>query len=161
MKKLIIFTLVVSAVTLGGLWSGKKVCNMMSTPAGMSSGQALYSGMGLSASQTDSIKKLENSFQKESDELCMKVCQERVNLLNQIKNGRISREDIDKKVEAIGQLQIFLEKKTTAHILEINKILTPSQSVTYLERVYQEQCRMTAQSGYDNPDAKIENSIEK
>ena len=51
---------------------------------------------------------------------------------------------------------------TAAHILNINKILTPSQSAVYLERVYQKQCRMAAKSGYDNLDVKMEdNSIEK
>lgn len=51
MKKLLIFTLIISGVTLGGLWSGKKFCTMMSMPAGTRSGQALYSEMGLDASQ--------------------------------------------------------------------------------------------------------------
>ena len=149
MKKLLIFTVIVSAVTLGGLWSGRKFCAMMSIPAGTRTGQALYSEMGLDASQAESVKKLETSFRKEADELCMKVCRERVSLLDQIKNGRIDREDVDQKVEAIGQLQISLEKKTAAHILDINKILTPSQSGAYLERIYQQQCRMIAQNGYE------------
>ena len=162
MKKLLIFTLIVSAATLIGLWSGKKFCAMMPNPIAR---QALYSGINLNSSQVGSIQKLEDSFQKEADELCMKVCRERVSFLDQIKKGRIGREDIDKKVEAIGQLQILLEKKTAAHILDIDKILTPSQSAVYLERVYRQQCRMTAQSGFGNLDVKMmeqgENSIEK
>ncbi len=160
MKKLLIFTLAVSIATLIGLWSGRKFCTMM--PFVSSSSQALYSGMSLNSSQTESIRKLEDSFQKEADELCMKVCRERVDLISQIKNGQINREAIEKKVEEIGQIQILLEKQTAAHILDINKILTPSQSAVYLERIYQKQCRMAAKSGHDGLGMKMEeNSIEK
>ena len=159
MKKLLIFTFIVSVATLVGLWSGKKVCSMM--PSAARSSQALYSGMSLNASQTGSIRKLEDSFQKAADELCMKVCEERVNLLSQIKNGQISREEIEKKVEEIGQIQIFLEKQTATHILDINKILTPSQSAVYLERVYQQQCQMTAKSGHGGLGIKMENLMKE
>ncbi len=155
MKKLIIFTLAVSVATLIGLWSGKKMCTM--APFASRSSQPLYSGISLNASQTESIQKLEDEFQKEADELCMKVCQERVDLIGQIKNGQISREAIEKKVEEIGQIQILLEKQTATHILDINRILTPSQSAAYLERVYQKQCRMAAKGGYENLDVKMEN----
>ena len=148
MKKLLIFTLIVSTVTLGGLWSGKKFCTMMSMPAEDRSGQALYSEIGLDASQTQAVRKLEASFRKEADELCMQICRERMDLVDQMKDGRTSHETIDRKIEEIGQLQISLEKKVAAHILTINKSLTPSQSVAYLERIYQQQCQMISQSGY-------------
>lgn len=148
MKKLFIFTLIVSVMTLGGLWSGKKFCTMMSMPAGGRSGQALYSEMGLDASQTKSVGKLEVSFRKEADALCMRICQERVKLLEQIKNNRMSQEAIYKRVEEIGGLQISLEKKVIAHIFEVNKGLTASQSKAYLERIYQQQCQIISQSGY-------------
>lgn len=148
MKKLLIFTVIVSAVTLGGLWSGKKFCTMMSMPASARSGQALYSEMGLDASQTESVRKLETAFRKEMDALCMRICEQRVDLLKEIKNKRISHEAIDKRVEEIGQLQISLEKKVISHILQVDKGLTPSQSAAYLERIYQRQCQLAAQSGY-------------
>ncbi len=146
MKKLLLFTVIVSAVTLGGLWSGKKFCSMMSMPG--RSSQAMYSEMGLDASQTESVRKLETAFRKEVDALCMRICEERVDLLKEIKNKRISHEAIDKRVEEIGQLQISLEKKVISHILQVDKGLTPSQSAAYLERIYQRQCQMAAQSGY-------------
>ena len=148
MKKLIIFTVIVSVVTLGGLWSGRKFCTMISMPVGARSGQALYSEMGLDASQTESVRKLEAVFRKEADTLCMRICRERVDLLKQLKDKRVSSGVIYAKVEEIGQLQISLEKKVIAHILQVNKTLTPSQSEAYLERIYQQQCRMIAKSGY-------------
>ncbi len=148
MKKLLIFTVIVSAVTLGGLWSGKKFCTMMSLPLGGRSGQAIYSEMGLDAAQTESVRKLEASFRKEADALCMRICEERVRLLKEMKDKRVSPDVLYKKNEEIGQLQISLEKKVIAHILQVNKGLTSSQSEAYLERIYQQQCQMIAQSGY-------------
>lgn len=148
MKKLLIFTVIVSAVTLGGLWSGKKFCTMMSMPVGTRSGQAIYSEMGLDAAQTESVRKLEAAFRKDADALCMRICRERVELLKQMKDKRASQEALDKRVEEIGQMQISLEKKVIAHILQVNKGLTPSQSKAYLERIYEQQCQMIAQSGY-------------
>src|SRR3989338_7299881 len=118
MKKLLIFTVIVAGLTLAGLWSGKKVCTMMSTTAGTRSNQALYSEMGLDTSQIVSVKRQEASFRKEADAVCMKICQQRADLLEQIKTNRVSREAIDKKIEEIGALQIALEKKVIAHIFE-------------------------------------------
>ena len=155
MKKLVIFTVLISAVTLGGLWSGRKFCTMVSMPAGMRSGQALYSGMGLDPTQTESVNKFEASFRKEADALCMRICQERVRLLEQIKDKNVDPGTIDKKVEEIGQLQISLEKKVIAHILQVDKSLNASQSKEYLERIYRQQCQMVAQNGYaDSADKK-------
>lgn len=148
MKKLIIFTLIISGVTLGGLWSGKKFCTMMSMPAGTRSGQALYSEMGLDASQAESVRKLEAAFRKDADAMCMRICEERVRLLEQMKDKRVSPDVLYRKTEEIGQLQISLEKKVIGHILEVDKNLKPSQSKAYLERIYQQQCQMIAKSGY-------------
>ena len=135
-------------MTLGGLWSGNKFCTMMSSLGGTRSGQVLYSEIGLDASQTESVRKLEASFRKDADALCMHICQERADLLKQMKDKRADQEALYKRVEEIGQLQISLEKKVIAHILQVNKTLTPSQSEAYLERIYQQQCRMIAKSGY-------------
>ena len=148
MKKLLIFTVIVSVVTLGGLWSGKKFCNMMSMPAGTRSGQALYAEMGLDASQTESVRKLEASFRKDADALCMRICQKRADLLKEMKDKHANQEVLYKRVEEIGQLQVVLEKKVISHILQVDKSLTPSQGKAYLERIYQQQCQMIAQSGY-------------
>ena len=148
MKKLLIFTLIISSVTLGGLWSGKKFCTMMSMPVGARSSQAIYSELGLDTSQTESVRRLEASFRKDADAMCMRICEERVRLLEQMKDKRVSPDVLYRKTEEIGQLQISLEKKVVAHILEVDKSLTPSQSKAYLERIYQQQCQMIAQSGY-------------
>lgn len=78
----------------------------------------------------------------------MLICQERVRLLEQMKDKRVSSDILYRKTEEIGQLQISLEKKVIAHILEVDKSLTPSQSKAYLERIYRQQCQMIAKSGY-------------
>ena len=155
MKKLLVFTVIISAVTLGGFWSGKKFCTMMSMPAGARSGQALYSEMGLDTSQTESVRKLEASFRKDADAICTRICQERVDLLKLMKDKRASQEALYRRVEEIGELHIALEKKFVTNVLEVDKSLTPSQSKAYLERIYQQQCQMIAKSGYgENLDKK-------
>jgi len=141
MKKLLIFTLLIAAVTLAGLWSGRKVCTMMS-PADSGAKQALNVALGLSPAQTESFKKTESSFQKEIGTLCMQICREHANLLAQMKDGKISAQTADQKVEEIGGLQISLEKKIIAHIAQLDKILTPSQIKTYIDKIYQRQCQM-------------------
>ena len=147
MKKLLLFTASISVITLVGFFGGKEVCTMMS-PMRAGSSQSWYSGLGLSAAQTESLKKTESSFRKNVDALCMRICQERADLLEQVKNGHMSSEIAYKKIEDIGQLQISLEKEVIAHILQVDKSLTPSQSKAYLEKIYRQQCQMTAQSGY-------------
>ena len=148
MKKLIIFTVLISVITLGGLWSGRKFCTMMLTHSGMRSGQVLLSEMRLNKAQTEEVERFETSFRRDVDAHCMIVCQKRILLLEQIKDKSIKSETIYEKVEEIGQLQISLEKKVIAHILEVDKGLNASQSKAYLEGIYRQQCQMIAQSGY-------------
>ena len=147
MKKLLIFTVLISSLTLAGLWSGRKVCTVMS-PADTGSIERAFSGLGLSASETESLKKTESAFREELDTLCMQICQERANLLKQLKEG-ISVENATRKVDAIGRLQILMEKKIINHLMELKKILTPAQSAAYLDKIYQQQCRMISPGGYD------------
>ena len=100
----------------------------MPTLGGSSSGQALYSGMGLDKTQMESVRSLEASFRKEADAMCMRICDERRRLLEQMKDKSASPDVFYRKTEEIGQLQIALEKKVIAHILEVDKSLMPSQS---------------------------------
>ena len=147
MKKLILFTVLISVVTLGGFWGGKKVCMMM-WPGSLNPSQNWYFALGLNAGQAESLKRLESSFRKETDGLCMKICQERLNLLNLMKQKEANQEVINKKIEAIGGLQILLEQQIAAHILEVKKNLTPEQSLAYLDRIHEELRNSVRQSGY-------------
>ncbi len=147
MKKLILFTVLISVVTLGGFWGGKKVCMLM-WPGSLNPSQNWYFALGLNTGQAESLKRLESSFRKETDGLCMTICQERLNLLNLMKQKEANEEVINKKIEAIGGLQVLLEKQIAAHILEVKKNLTPEQSLAYLDRIHEELRDSVRQSGY-------------
>ncbi len=147
MKKLILFTVLISVVTLGSFWGGKKVCMMM-WPGSLNPSQNWYFSLGLDARQAESLKKFESSFRKKTDGLCMKICQERLNLLNLIKQKDANQQGINKKIEEIGGLQILLEQQIASHILEVKKDLTLEQSQAYLNRIHEELRKSIQQSGY-------------
>ena len=65
MKKLIIFTVLISAVTLAGFWGGRKVCMLM-WPTSVNPSGAWYFNLGLSPEQAETLKKLESGFRPDS-----------------------------------------------------------------------------------------------
>jgi hypothetical protein len=148
MKKLLIFTVIVSLVTLGGFFGGKKVCMMM-WPGSVNPSQAWYFELGLNPPQAEALKKLETSFRGRTDKLCMKICEERLKLLNQMRQGHVDREIIYKKIEEIGALQVSLEKEIATHILNVKDDLTPTQSQAYLDRIHEQFRDSLKKSGYD------------
>ena len=147
MKKLILFTVLISVVTLGGFWGGKKVCMMM-WPGSVNPSQNWYFALGLNSEQAESLKNLDASFRQDADKLCMTICKERLNLLNLMKQKGANQEVINKKIEAIGGLQVLLEQQIAAHILEVKRNLTPEQSQAYLDRIHEELRNSVRQSGY-------------
>ena len=146
MKKLILFTALVSLVTLGSFWGGKKVCMMM-WPGSLNPSQSWYFSVGLNAGQAEALKKLEASFREDADKLCMTICKERLGLLNMIKSGA-GQEAVDRKIEKTGALQILLEKQIAGHILQVKKNLTPEQNQAYLNRIHAELQESVQKSGY-------------
>lgn len=147
MKKLIIFTVLVSAVTLAGFWGGRKVCMMM-WPASVNPSRAWYFNLGLTPDQAESLKKLESGFRPEADKFCMRICKERMELLKLMRDPGEKPENIYKKIDEIGALQVSLEKQIATHILEVKKDLTPEQSDAYLSRIQRELHESIKQSGY-------------
>ena len=147
MKKLLVFTMLVSLVTLAGFFGGKKVCMMM-WPGSVNPSQAWYFQLGLDARQARELQGLESSFRKEADGLCMKICQERLALLKMMRRKDTDPEAVNRKIEEIGQLQVLLEKQIAAHILEVKKDMTPEQSRVYFDRIHRELQRSIVQSGY-------------
>ncbi len=147
MKKLIIFTVLISAVTLAGFWGGRKVCMLM-WPGSVNPSGAWYFNLGLSPEQAESLKKLESGFRPDADKFCMRICKERMELLNLMRNPKAKPEEIYKKIEEIGALQVSLEKQIATHILEVKKDLTPEQSEAYLSRIQRELHESIKQSGY-------------
>ena len=148
MKKLLFFTVIISLVTLGGFFGGRKVCTMM-WPGSVNPSQAWYFELGLNPQQAESLKKLETSFRDRTDKLCMTICEERLKLLNQMKDKSVDRQAVYRKIEEIGALQVSLEKEIATHILNVKDDLTPAQSQAYLDRIHEQFRDSLRKSGYD------------
>lgn len=148
MRKLILFTFLISVATLVGFWGGKKVCMHFMWPASVNPNQAWYFNLGLSPEQAESLKSLESTFRPNADRFCTIICKERLELLNLMRNPDAKPEEIYQKIEAIGALQISLEKEIATHILEVKKDLTPDQAEAYLNRIQRELYRSIEKSGY-------------
>jgi Spy/CpxP family protein refolding chaperone len=148
MKKLLLFAVLISAVTLVGFWGGRKACTALMWPSSLNASQSWLSGLGVSPSQEKTLKEMDASFRRQSDRACIEICRERMELLNRMNDPEASSENILAKVEAIGSQQTAMEKMLVAHMLEVRKHLTPEQSKVYLERVRREfqksiaPCRM-------------------
>lgn len=147
MKKLFIFTLFVSLVTLIGFWSGKKVCMLM-WPGSVNPSQNWYFNLGLTPEQAKSLKGFESAFRKDTDRVCMRICKERLDLLEMMKDPKADPEAIYKKIKEIGALQVGLEKEIATHILKVKKDLSPEQSEAYLNTIRQELEQTIKRSGY-------------
>lgn len=147
MKKLIIVTALISAVTLAGFWGGRKVCMLM-WPGSVNPSGAWYFNLGLSPEQAESLKKLESGFRPDADKFCMRICKERLELLNLMRDPNAKPEAIYRKIEEIGAMQVSLEKEIATHILKVKNDLSPEQSEAYLNRIQRELHESIKQSGY-------------
>lgn len=148
MKKLIVFTVLVSTVTLIGFWGGRKVCMLMMWPGSLRPTQAWYFNLGLSPEQAQSLSQLDSTFRKDTDQFCMRICRERLELLNLMRDPKTNPELIYQKIEEIGALQVSLEKEIATHILKVKNDLTPEQSEAYLARIRNELQESIKRSGY-------------
>ncbi len=147
MKKLLFFTILISAITLVGFWGGRKACMLM-WPASLNPSQNWYYALGLSPEQAESLKGIEGSFRKDADKMCMRICAERFELLNLMGKKDADAGAVNQKIEEIGGLQVLLEKQIASHILEVKKGLTPSQTEAYLNRIHRELAESTKRNGY-------------
>ena len=148
MKRLIFFTVLISAMTLGGFCGVKKI-HQMEYPGGFTPNESWYRSLGLDSQQTQTLKNLESSFKKDADQLCMRICRERSAVLDFIEQGPGSREVANFKIEEIGRLQIQLEKEVVAHIFEVTKHLTPAQCKAYVDRIQQDFANSMQQCDYE------------
>ena len=147
MRKLLLLTVVIAGVTLAGFWGGRKVCMLM-WPGSLRPSQAWYGHMGLSPSQTDALQKLDRAFREQTDRVCMKICRERLALLNLMRDPKADPQVIYHHIEEIGAIQVSLEKAIATHILTAKTVLTPVQSQAYLNRIQQQLHESIEQSGY-------------
>lgn len=135
MRRLLLFAVLIAFVTLTGFWASQKMCSMAMCPMGYRAQGDGYSNLGLSAKQVETLKKLDSAFRKSADQICIKVCKGRFELLRMLENPKADGKVIDQKVEEIGALQIALEKEVAKHILEVRKELTPEQTEKYLTQL--------------------------
>ena len=147
MKKLIVLTVIVSFATLAGFYGGKQVCMLM-WPGSVNPNTAWYTELGLTEKQAAILRDKESSFRASTDKLCMKICAERLALLNQMKAASPDRPAVEKKIEEIGALQVAIEKEIASHILNVKENLTPAQSQVYLDRIHEQFRETMRQSGY-------------
>ena len=150
MKKsalLILFAILIAGITLFAFWCGKQACMMMSE-TGPTYKQTLYGDLNLNAEQKQTLKQMDDSFQKEADAICKKICMEKVNLMNLMADKKSSRDSIYRKIEEIGGIQTSLEKKIADHIQEVKTNLTAEQSEAYTKRLNQEFQQSIEQCGY-------------
>ena len=147
MRKLLFFAAFISVVTIAGFWGGQKVCMLM-WPGSVNPSRAWYFNLGLNEQQAESLKRLESGFRKDADKFCMRICKERLELSNMMKDPKAKPELIYKKIEEVGALQVSLEKQIATHILQVKKDLTPEQSEAYLNRIHRELADSIKQAGY-------------
>lgn len=147
MKRLLFLVALVSLVTLSGFWGAKKMCLMM-WPGSLNPSQSWYYSLGLTPEQEASLKKIDALFRTKGDKLCMRICGERLGLLNLIRGKDPDRRLIHQKIEEIGRLQVELEKMIAEHILKVKNGLTPAQSEAYLHRVHEELAGTIQKLGY-------------
>lgn len=147
MRKLLAFAVLISVVTIAGFWGGRKVCMLM-WPGSVNPSGAWYFNLGLNDKQADSLKRLESGFRKDADKFCMRICKERLELLNMMKDPKVKPDLIYKKIEEVGALQVSLEKQIATHILQVKNDLTPEQSEAYLNRIHRELADSIKQAGY-------------
>ena len=146
MKKLLIFTLIVSAISVSAFWSGQKACRMMATK--ILTSQDLYKELKLNAVQTAKLKSLDTAFQKNADNVCAHVCRARQELIDLMKDKSTTQSVLNDKIDAIGRLQTDFEKQTAAHILAVRAMLTPEQAARYLDLVEGQFQQALKKSGY-------------
>ena len=148
MRKLLLFTVLISGVTILGFWGGRKACMHFMWPGSVNPSQAWYFNLGLNPKQAEILKNLESGFRPDADKFCTRICKERLELLNLMRNPNTKPENIYQKIEEIGALQVALEKQIATHILEVKNDLTPEQSKAYLDRIERELHHSIEQAGY-------------
>ena len=134
MKKLIFLTVGVSLLTLLGFFGAQKMYQRMATSHIPSS----ITTLGRTPEEKKTLKQLEETFRQNTEQLCIRVCQTRLTILNMMEDKNMPAEKIYKKIEEVGAEQILLEKETATHILEVSKHLTPAQSRAYLSHFRKE-----------------------
>lgn len=129
MKKLILFTLLISAVTAGSFWGGQRLCMRMQNDPNF--GTDWLSGLGLAKEEVEIFKKEDAVFRKETNRMCRELCRQRMELLELI-GQNAGEPEVFQKIDAIGGLQTSLEKNMVKHMLGIKSKLPAEKGSAYL-----------------------------
>lgn len=133
MKKIIILILFISVAT-GAFWASRQFCPLANNVSKASFSHFQH----LSVMQQVPLKDKDIQFQTEAIQRCTAICQRRLELLEMMSQPDPDRQAIENEVEAIGQMQIELEKKMAAHILDIKKTMDRKDAELYMENIRKE-----------------------
>lgn len=136
MKRLLFFTLLISAVTLTAYWGTQKLCTSCLFKG--HGPQVSFKALDLTAEQQSRIAAKQSTYQKQADELCMKICAGRLEVLRLIKDPAASQEMLDAKIDEVGKLQSQLEKEVARHLRDVRADLEPAQYEKFMEQIRRE-----------------------
>jgi hypothetical protein len=132
MKKLFFLVAVVSVVTLASFWVAPKMCTVI---CNLKLGSCSKEAPVFSA-------------QKDIDALCGQICRYRLEVFQMIEGSESSQEAIHEKIDAIGALQISLEKKIADSILEAKRDMSEDKYKAYLKRLRAQLERSIRDNGF-------------
>src|SRR3989338_884258 len=120
MKKLILLTAIVSLATLAGFWGFKRSCSLCSLK-GHFGATSTTKDLQLTRDQQKWFTPLETRFQKQIEGICMQICDKRMEVVDLMSEPGVQSGALHQKIEAVGALQILLEKQIADHVLEVKK----------------------------------------
>jgi len=137
MKKLFLFTVLISALTLGAYWGGQRLCMRMAFPGNAKLGPNWYAELGLNKSETEIFKKQDSAFRQETNRVCMELCRQRMQLLDLLTQNA-DENQVYQKLDEINVLQAALEKNIVKHMLEVKKQLPAEKGAAYMAHLRQQ-----------------------
>lgn len=137
MKKLFLFTVLISALTLGAYWGGQRLCMRMTGSGDAKLGPNWYAELGLDKKETEIFKKQDKAFRQESNRVCMELCQQRMRLLDLLTQNT-DEAQIYQKLDEINVLQAALEKNMVKHMLEVKNQLPTEKGAAYMAHLRQQ-----------------------
>ncbi len=87
----------------------------------------LVKELALNPEQANALIKDEQSFHDDIDSMRKQIFLKRLELLNLIKSDNPDTKKIDQTISDIGSMQEDIQKKITAHIIEVKTILNKDQ----------------------------------
>jgi len=148
MKKLILFTILISAVTAGSFWGSERLCMRMRAQDDFRFGADWYAQLGLNKEEAGIFRKEDAVFRKETNRMCMELCKQRMELLDLLSRNA-GESKISQKMDSVGALQTALEKNMVKHILEIKSKLPGEKGKVYLAHLRQQLEKSINQCVYE------------